>query len=89
MTIKQYKMINKRIILRGEIMKRITGEELKTLPFGSMIRIIWHNSECHKSNAEEYGVIFGRYIGYDDGTINTLQTMVECVDADCCMVYAM
>ncbi len=29
-------------------MRRITGEELRNLPFGSKVRIIWHNSQIMK-----------------------------------------
>ena len=37
-------------------MKRITDSELLELPFGSKIRVIWHNSNHHPKNDEYYGV---------------------------------
>ena len=50
-------------------MKRITDSELLELPFGSKIRVIWHNSNHHPKNDEYYGIIFGNKIGYEDGKI--------------------
>lgn len=70
-------------------MKRITDEELKELPFGSMIRVIWHNSYYHEPNEEYYGVVFENKIGYEDGKIDSLFTIAECMYNDWCMVYLM
>lgn len=70
-------------------MKRITEEELKELPFGSMIRIIWHNSYYHEPNAEYYGVIFENKIGYEDGKIDSVFVIAESMYNNCCMVYLM
>ena len=70
-------------------MKRITDRELLELPFGSKIRVIWHNSKHHDKNAEYYGVIFGNKIGYEDGEFDETRTLAECVFNDFCMVYLM
>ena len=65
-------------------MKRITDSELLELPFGSKIRVIWHNSNYHD---EYYGIIFGGKIGYEDGKFDNTRTIVECMFNDWCMVY--
>ena len=36
-------------------MKKITDSELLELPFGSKIRVIWHNSKHYPKNDEYYG----------------------------------
>ena len=68
-------------------MRRITDSELLELKFGSQIRIIWHNSDRHKKNEEYYGVVFGDKIGYEDGLIDDLRTIAECMYNDWCMAY--
>lgn len=68
-------------------MRRITDSELLELKFGSQIRIIWHNSDHHKKNEEYYGVVFGDKIGYEDGLVDDLRTIAECMYNDWCMVY--
>ena len=70
-------------------MQRITDGQLLELPFGSQIRIIWHNSKHHEKNEEYYGVIFGEKIGYEDGFIDNRRNIAECVCNDWCMVYLM
>lgn len=70
-------------------MKRITHEEIKDLSFGSMVRVIWHNSKSHEQNAEYYGVVFGNKIGYEDGKIDEVNTIAECMFNNWCMVYLM
>ena len=69
------------------IVKRITDRELLELSFGSKIRVIWHNSIHHSKNDEYYGVVFGNKIGYEDGLIDDLRTIAECIFNDWCMVY--
>lgn len=69
------------------VIKRITDSELLRLPFGSKIKVIWHNSMHHHKNSEYYGVIFGNKIGYEDGFIDDVRTIAECVFNDWCMVY--
>ena len=73
--------------LEENIMKRITDSELLELPFGSKIRVIWHNSNHHPKNDEYYGIIFGDKIGYEDGEFDDTRTIAECVFNDWCMVY--
>ena len=70
-------------------MKRITDGELLELKFGTMIKIIWHNSNHHKKNEEYYGVIFGHKIGYEDGLTDEKRIIAECIYNDWCMVYTM
>lgn len=70
-------------------MKRITDMELRELPFGSKIRVIWHNSNHHEKGEEYYGVIFGDKIGYEDGLIDDTRIIAECMFNDWCMVYLM
>ena len=70
-------------------MKRITCGELLELPFGSQIRIIWHNSIHHEKNEEHYGVIFGEKIGYEDGLFDNRRNIAECMLNDWCMAYLM
>ena len=69
------------------VARRITDSELLELPFGSMIKVIWHNSIHHHKNSEYYGVIFGKKIGYEDGFIDEVRTIAECVFNDWCIVY--
>lgn len=68
-------------------MKRITDMELKALPFGSKIKIVWHNSKHHKIDETYNGVIFGDSIGYEDGLIDKTQNIAECLYNDWCIVY--
>ena len=68
-------------------MKRITDSELLELTFGSKIRVIWHNSKYHKKGSEYCGVVFGDKIGYEDGLIDDLRAIAECMHNDSCMVY--
>ena len=68
-------------------MKKITDGELLALPFGSKIRVIWHNSNHHPKNDEYYGIIFGDKIGYEDGEFDDTRTIAECVFNDWGMVY--
>ena len=68
-------------------MKRITSSELLELTFGSKIRVIWHNSNHHPKDDEYYGIVFGGKIGYEDGLVDDLRTIAECVYNDWCMVY--
>lgn len=68
-------------------MKKITDSELLELPFGSKIRVIWHNSPHHNKNDEYYGVIFGDKIGWEDGEVDKLRDIAECAWNDWCMVY--
>ena len=68
-------------------MKRITDSELLELPFGSKIRVIWHNSNYHPKNDEYYGIIFGNKIGYEDGEFDYTKIIAISIFNDCCMVY--
>ena len=68
-------------------MRRITDGELLELGLGSKVRIIWHNSPHHDKNEEYYGVVFGKKIGWEDGTVDDLRTIAECMYNDWCMVY--
>lgn len=68
-------------------MRRITDGELLELGLGSKIRIIWHNSLHHDKNEEYYGVVFGKKIGWEDGAVDDLRTIAECMYNDWCMVY--
>lgn len=68
-------------------MRRIEHYELSELPFGSQIRVIWHNSKHHEKNEEYYGVIFGDKIGYEDGLTDNIRDIAESMFNDWCMVY--
>ena len=70
-------------------MRRITDSELRELKFGTMIKIIWHNSKLHRKNEERYGITFGHKIGYDDGSTDETRIIAECMYNDWCMVYVM
>lgn len=70
-------------------MKRITDEELKELPFGSKIKVIWHNSWGHDKNEEHLGVIFADKIGWDNGQTDNIKLIVDCLHNDWCMIYLM
>ena len=72
---------------RKTITRKITDSELLKLPFGSKIKVVWHNSPHHFKNSEYYGVIFGNKIGYEDGLVDNVRTIAECVFNDWCMVY--
>lgn len=69
--------------------KRVTDSELLDLPFGTKIKVIWHNSKRHEKNEEYVGVVFGRKIGWEDGLEDDLRTIAECAYNDWCMVYIM
>ena len=68
-------------------MKRVDESDLYELPFGTKIRVIWHNSPYHSKNAEYYGVIFGGKIGYEDGLTDDVKEIAESIYNDSCMVY--
>jgi len=68
-------------------MKRITDSKLLELPFGSMIRVIWHNSKYHEKNVEYCGVIYGNNIGWEDGLTEETRIIAECMYNDWCMCY--
>lgn len=70
-------------------MRKITSSELLALPFGSKIKVIWHNSKHHEKNEEYVGMIFGQKIGWEDGLEDDVRTIAECVYNDWCMVYLM
>lgn len=72
---------------RETVARRITDSELLELPFGSKIKVVWHNSPHHYKNSEYYGVTFGNKIGYEDGFIDDIKTIAECVFNDWCIVY--
>jgi len=68
-------------------MRRITDSELLDLPFGSKIKIIWHNSKRHKKNERYRGIVFGDMIGWEDGLSDTLRIIAESMYNEWCMVY--
>ena len=70
-------------------MKRITDMELRELPFGTQIKIIWHNSRGHDKNEEHLGVIFGNKIGWENGETNAVKMIAGCMRINLCMVYQM
>lgn len=70
-------------------MKRITDTQLRELPFGSKVKVIWYNSIHHDKNEECYGVVFGDKIGWEDGKVDDLSTIAECMFNDWCMTYLM
>lgn len=78
-----------RVEAEENIMQRITDSQLLELPFGSQIRIIWHNSKHHEKNEEHYGVIFGEKIGWEDGLVDNRRDIAECMFNDWCMAYLM
>lgn len=69
-------------------MKRITGEELKQLSFGTVIRVIFCANQHHEEQ-EYLGVIFGSNIGYADSFIAEVENIANCADEGQCIVYLM
>ena len=69
--------------MRRITVRKITDTELLELNFGSKIRIMWHNS-LHQ---EYYGIVSGKKIGWEDGTVDDLRTIAECIHKDYCTVY--
>lgn len=69
--------------------KRVTDSELLDLPFGTKLKVVWHNSKHHEKNEEYVGVVFGQKIGWEDGLEDDLRTIAECAYNDWCMVYIM
>lgn len=68
-------------------MRRITYRELLELSFGSEIRIIWHNLRHQKNGVEEYGVIFGNKIGFENGLSLETKNIAKSMRDDLCMCY--
>lgn len=68
-------------------MKKITGQELLKLPFGSKIKIIWHNQKRDKIEEAYNGVIFGDSIGYEDGLTDKTKHIAERLYNGLCIVY--
>lgn len=68
-------------------MKRLTHGELLQLPFGSKIKIVWSHSQYHDKDEEYNGVIFGQCIGYEDGEIDKLRIIAECLYNNFCKCY--
>ena len=67
--------------------REINPVELMNLPFGSMVRVVWHNSEYHKENDSYLGVIVGRNIMYEDGKWDPKILIAECASANNCKLF--
>lgn len=70
-------------------MKRITDLELKELPLGSVIKVVWSSPDNHTPSEEYCGVVFADKIGYEDGKVDNINTIAEAVYNNFCMVYLM
>ncbi len=64
-------------------MKRITENELLELPFGSTIRVMWHNSKHY----EDWGVIYGNNIGWEAGSTEETRILAESIHKNRCICY--
>lgn len=68
------------------MLDKLTSTGLLKLKLGDVIRIIWHKSKYHEYE-EYYGVVFGDRIGWNDGKVDDLRSIAECIYNDWCMVY--
>lgn len=63
------------------------SDELSYLPLGSVIKAVWHKSDCHEKDSECFGVIYGNKIGWEDGSNDNIQTLIISINDDYCDVY--
>lgn len=68
-------------------MKKVTDDEFMKLPLGSVVKIIWHNSDYHEKGETRYGTVFGDKIGYSDGTTELRRDIAECLYNRWCMMF--
>lgn len=69
-------------------MKKIkAADEFSYLPLGSVIKAVWHKSNCHEKDSESFGVIYGDKIGWEDGSNDDIQTLITGMNDGCCDVY--
>lgn len=58
---------------------RFTADEIRSLPFGTMIKVWWMDDY-----SEYKGVVFGENIGYEDGKTDTLSEIAKhCANGIC------
>lgn len=69
--------------------KRIDKFEFIALTFGSQVKIVWifDDTTHYRKDAEYYAVVFGDYLGYEDGMMDTKSVIAEAIDSDKCIVY--
>lgn len=67
--------------------REIDSVELMNLPFGAMVRVVWHNSEYHQENDSYLGVIVGRNIMYEDGKQDPKILIAECASSNNCKLF--
>lgn len=80
-----HELLNKLSFLSAE--KTIEAIDLFTLPFGTKIKVVWHDSRHHKPNETYKGVIYGHMIGWEDGLSDEQGIIMESIHDGCCKVY--
>lgn len=69
------------------IRKIETSDEISYLPLGSVIKVIWHKSDCYEEGEEYFGVKYGANIGWEDGHSDEIETLIVGMKNNCCEVY--
>ncbi len=69
------------------IRKIETSDEISYLPLGSVIKVIWHKSDCYEKGEEYFGVKYGDKVGWEDGRSDEVETLVVGVKNNKCEIY--
>ena len=69
------------------IRKIESSDELSYIPLESVIKVIWHKSDCYEEGEEYFGVKFGDKVGWEDGSSDKLKTLILGINNYCCDVY--
>lgn len=69
------------------IRKIETSDELSYMPLGSVIKVIWHKSNCYEEGEEYFGVKYGDKVGWEDGSSDELETLILGINSSSCDAY--
>jgi len=69
------------------IRKIETSDEISYLPLGSVIKVIWHKSDCYEEGEEYFGVKYGDKVGWEDGHSDEVETLIVGMKNNCCEIY--
>ena len=73
--------------MKSYSMKTLDSGEILDLPFGTKIKVVYHESKYHSKDETYNAVVFGEKIGYEDGVVDHLRTIAEQAYNNYCKVY--
>lgn len=66
------------------MLRTVKADQISELPFGSVIRVVWLESDTHETHSDYKGVIHGKKVGWADGTTEDLDVvMKDLADGKC------